>query len=72
VETTALLVEARYVDFDDYWAPFPTGLGPSGAYCASLDEDHRAALRTACFRRLGSPRGAFELSARAWFVRGAV
>lgn len=72
VETQALVVAAEYKDFDDYWSPFPTGLAPSGAYCASLDEEHRAALRNACFRRLGSPRGPFALTARAWFVRGSV
>jgi SAM-dependent methyltransferase len=72
VETKPLVVAAAYDDFDDYWAPFPSGLGPSGAYCASLDDDARDALRAACFRRLGSPRGAFTLSARAWFVRGSV
>jgi hypothetical protein len=72
VETRALVVTAAYRDFDDYWSPFPMGIAPSGAYCASLDEAHRAALREACFRRLGSPRGPFTLSARAWFVRGSV
>jgi hypothetical protein len=72
IETHALVVNAEYVDFDDYWSPFPSGIGPTGAYCASLDEEHRAALREACFRRLGSPRGPFSLSARAWFVRGSL
>jgi SAM-dependent methyltransferase len=72
VETRALVVEAAYDDFDDYWCPFPVGIAPSGAYCASLDEDARAALREACFRRLGSPTGPFTLSARAWFVQGTV
>ena len=38
----------------DYWSPFPTGIAPSGAYCASLDNEARATLREACFRRLGS------------------
>jgi SAM-dependent methyltransferase len=71
VRTDALVVEAGYADFEDYWSPFLSGLGPSGAYCASLDDDARAALREACFGRLGSPRGPFRLSARAWFVRGA-
>jgi SAM-dependent methyltransferase len=70
VETRALVVEAAYDDFDDYWSPFPTGLAPSGAYCASLGEDGRAALREGCFRRLGSPAGPFRLTARAWFVCG--
>jgi SAM-dependent methyltransferase len=72
VETRPLVVEAAYEDFDDYWSPFPAGVAPSGAYCASLDEDARAALRAACFRRLGSPSGPFTLTARAWFVRGSV
>lgn len=72
VQTRALVVTARYDSFDDYWSPFPTGLAPSGAYCASLEPDHRTALRDACHRRLGSREGPFELSARAWFVRGSV
>jgi SAM-dependent methyltransferase len=72
VETEALVVEAAYRDFDDYWEPFTTGLAPSGAYYAALDDDRRAALREACFRRLGSPSGAFTLGARAWLVRGTV
>jgi hypothetical protein len=72
VETKPLVVAATYDDFDDYWSPFPSGLGPSGAYCASLDDDARDELRAACFRRLGSPNGAFTLSARAWFVRSSV
>ena len=72
VETTELVVEADYTDFDDLWDPFTAGLAPSGAYCAALDDEARAALREACFGRLGSPAGAFTLSARAWLVRGSV
>ena len=72
VETKPLVVEAAYDDFDDYWSPFPSGIAPSGAYCASLDDQRRAALRRACFHRLGSPAGPFTLTARAWFVRGTV
>jgi hypothetical protein len=72
VETAELVVEAAYDDFEDYWEPFTTGLAPSGGFCASLGDDARAALREACFRRLGAPAGPFTLSARAWLVRGAV
>jgi SAM-dependent methyltransferase len=72
VGTRPLVVEATYDGFDDYWSPFPAGIAPSGAYCASLDADAQAALREACFRRLGSPTGPFTLTARAWFVRGTV
>jgi SAM-dependent methyltransferase len=70
VETDALVVEASYRDFDDYWEPFTGGVGPAGAYCLSLDPDRRAALREECRRRLGVPDGAFTLSATAWAVRG--
>ena len=28
------VVEASYADFEDLWAPFPTGVGPAGAYAA--------------------------------------
>jgi SAM-dependent methyltransferase len=72
VETQALVVSAAYDDFEDYWAPFTTGLAPTGAYCVSLEPPQQAALRDACFRRLGSPAGAFMLTARAWLVRGGV
>jgi SAM-dependent methyltransferase len=70
VRTGELQVEAEYAGFEDLWAPFPTGLAPSGAYCASLDPERRGGLHDAFFRRLGEPRGSFTLRARAWFVRG--
>jgi SAM-dependent methyltransferase len=72
IETEPLVIEGGYADFEDYWSPFLSGLAPSGAYCASLGDDARAALREACFRRLGSPGGSFSLTARAWLVRGVV
>jgi SAM-dependent methyltransferase len=70
VETDALVVEASYRNFDDYWEPFTGGVGPGGAYCSSLDPDRRASLREECRRRLGDPEGAFTLSATAWAVKG--
>jgi hypothetical protein len=72
VVTGELVVHGDYVDFDDYWSPFPAGIAPSGAYCVSLEPDRQEALRESCFRRLGSPKGPFRLSARAWFVRGEI
>jgi len=72
VETDALVVEASYRDFDDYWEPFTSGVGPGGAFCASLDPDRRALLREECRRRLGDPNGAFALTATAWAVKGRV
>jgi hypothetical protein len=70
VEVTPLVVEVSYDDFDDLWSPFPTGVGPAGAYAASLDGEAQAALRAEFHRRLGEPRGSFALSARAWCAVG--
>ncbi len=70
VESGALVVEADWNGLDDFWWPFPSGLGPSGGYCASLDPERQEALREACFRRLGSPQGPFTLTARAWYAVG--
>lgn len=72
VESGELVAAAEYESFDDFWAPFPTGLAPSGAYCASLEPDRQEALRRACFRRLASPAGGFTLTARAWYAVGVV
>jgi SAM-dependent methyltransferase len=52
--------------------PLPTGVAPSGAFCASLDDAGRAALHDAYRRRLGVADGPFELTARAWAVAGVV
>jgi hypothetical protein len=67
-----LIVSATYTDFQDLWSPFPTGIAPSGAFCASLNEDQRAALYDAYRRRLGVGDDPFELTARAWAVAGSV
>ncbi|HEV8113711.1 MAG TPA: methyltransferase domain-containing protein [Planctomycetota bacterium] len=72
VATGEIVVAAEYTDFEDYWTPFESGIGPSGAYVAALSNARRDTFRTACFRRLGSPPGPFRLDARAWFVRGTV
>lgn len=70
VVTAELRPVVRYADFDELWRPFLAGVAPTGVYVASLDEAGRAALRDEFFRRLGSPVGPFELTARAWAVVG--
>jgi ubiquinone/menaquinone biosynthesis C-methylase UbiE len=72
VEVSPIAAEAAYDDFDDLWAPFPTGVGPAGAYAASLDAEAQAALRDEFARRLGDPEGPFQLAARAWCAVGRV
>lgn len=70
VSTGRIEVSVDYVDFDDYWIPFMLGVGPAGAYCASLEPARLQQVRSACFRRLGSPKGPFTLDAHANAVRG--
>ena len=68
----ALSVRAAYEGFEDLWSPFPTGVGPAGAFCKSLDDERRATLHDAYRRRLGVGDEPFELTARAWAVAGTV
>lgn len=72
IHSGALTVSAAYTGFEDLWSPLPTGIAPSGAFCASLGEEARAALRETLRRRLGVDDGPFELTARAWAVSGIV
>jgi SAM-dependent methyltransferase len=65
-----LWASADYEDFDDLWTPFPSGIGPAGAFCASLEPERQEALRTAFARRLGDPSRPFTLRARAWYAVG--
>ena len=70
VQGGALDVETTYADFDEFWNPFVTGIGPAGDYVASLDPDRRASFREALREQVGSPGGSFTLTARAWFATG--
>ncbi|HEY8635194.1 MAG TPA: methyltransferase domain-containing protein [Candidatus Dormibacteraeota bacterium] len=72
VNVDQLVVAASYEDFSDFWAPFPSGIGPAGTYCASLAPDRQDVLRLSVFRKLGSPDGPFDLTARAWVAVGQV
>jgi SAM-dependent methyltransferase len=66
----ALTAQATYDGFDDLWSGFLAGIGPGGAFTASLDDERRAVLRDAFRRRLGVGDDPFELTARAWAVSG--
>ena len=71
VETTALDLSARFVDFDDYWQPFLGGQGPAPAYAMSLSDARREALRARLASTLqAGADGSIGLQARAWAVRG--
>ena len=73
VETRSIEVEARFRDFDDYWAPFLSGVGPAPGYCASLPERERDELRGLLHDRLTpGADGTIVMRARAFGVRGTV
>jgi SAM-dependent methyltransferase len=61
-----LTVRVRHATFDEYWEPFTLGVGPAGAYAASLDPDRRAVLRERCRRLL--PAEPIEITATVWAV----
>jgi hypothetical protein len=56
-QVTTLTVSVRHACFDDWWQPFTLGVGPAGAYVASLAPDSRAT-------------GAVETTAVAWSATG--
>ncbi len=73
VSLTPLDVATRFLNFDDYWAPFLGGQGPAPSYAMSMDEASRLRLRDRIRQRLPiEPDGSISLVARAWAIRGRV
>jgi SAM-dependent methyltransferase len=68
VESTVLSADLELPGFDEWWEPFTRGVGPAGAYVATLSPERRDRLRDQCRARL--PDGPFVLPARAWAARG--
>jgi SAM-dependent methyltransferase len=66
VRADVLTVTASYAGFDAWWQPYTLGVGPAGAYLASLDTGRREDLRERCRRLL--PDGPAEVTASAWAV----
>ena len=65
---TTLTVRVSHASFEHWWDRFTLGVGPAGAYLASLDSGRRALLRERCRRLL--PAGPVEVAATAWAVVG--
>ena len=63
-QSGTLAVRAGYATFDQWWEPFTLGVGPAGAYVASLTPERRDLLRDHCRPLLGPGPG--EISAVAW------
>jgi SAM-dependent methyltransferase len=66
VRSTSLTVRVAFTSFDEWWTPYLLGVGPAGAYVASLTDEQRARLEQRCREVL--PSGAFEQEATAWVV----
>jgi trans-aconitate methyltransferase len=71
VAVEAIEVPTVFRDFDDYWTPFLSGVGPAPGYAMSLGDDARATLRERLRSSLPTaPDGTIHLVARAWAVCG--
>jgi len=70
VSGTVLDADLEHASFEAWWEPFTEGVGPAGAYVASLDEASRRRLRELCRTQIGG--GPFTVPARAWAARGVV
>jgi len=71
VDVRAIDVATVFADFDDYWTPFLSGIGPAPGYAMALPERRRVALRERLRRTLPrAANGSIALTARAWAVRG--
>lgn len=66
IRSTSLTVRIPFAAFDDWWAPYLLGVGPSGAYVASLDDERRNEVAEHC--RVLLPEPPFEHAATAWVV----
>ena len=72
IAISSAVPHAVYANFDDLWEPITGGIGPSGVYVRSLDEQAQRVLKDAYRALLGVGDAPFELTARAWLARGVV
>jgi SAM-dependent methyltransferase len=66
VTSTSLTVRVAFDSFEDWWAPYLLGVGTTGDYMTTLDDEHRRAIEQRCRETL--PPAPFEQEARAWVV----
>lgn len=69
VEERTFVADLEHPSFEGWWEPFTRGVGPAGAYVATLAPEARDALRERCHAELGD--GPFVIPARAWAARGS-
>jgi SAM-dependent methyltransferase len=73
VATKPIDIPTVFRDFEGYWNPFLGGQGAAPAYCMSLSDERRTALRNRLQAVLPMEAdGRIDLIARAWAARGTV
>lgn len=70
VEDDMLSVLVAHPSFEAWWEPYTLGVGPAGAYVASLDASTRQRLEEHCRTLL--PAAPFDITASVWAARGVV
>ena len=74
IETQLQEVEMAFESFDDYWAPFSSGVTPTSCYAQKMSEGERNALED-CLRQKAVGQagdGRLTLTAQAWAIKGSV
>jgi SAM-dependent methyltransferase len=68
IQETSVSAALEHPSFEEWWEPYTGGVGPAGAYVASLGPERQTELRETCRRLL--PAAPFVVTARAWAARG--
>jgi SAM-dependent methyltransferase len=68
IEEKTLIASVELLGFDDWWAPYELGVGPTAQVLQELGPERVAQLRELCRQAL--PSGPFTVDARCWAVRG--
>lgn len=73
VAVSAIEIDMRFADFEDFWQPFLGGQGPAPAHAVGLKDAERARLRETLRARVPvQADGSVRLRARAWAARAVV
>lgn len=73
ISVGAVDITTEFENFEDYWLPFLSGIGPAPGYCMALDKPTRTKLKERIRESLPTdPDGIILLAARAWAVKGTI
>ena len=66
LDADVLTISVRFETFQEWWQPFTFGVGPAGAYAASLDDERQVGAHGRVCRRFGP--APFDVVGKAWTV----